>query len=68
VNVDPRVASRLWLVNDNLHDAAARARIRQDVGRSRALYLLWVGEGPPADRTGLFPVGSWPAMSLWRVE
>jgi hypothetical protein len=68
VNVDPRVASRLWLVDDNLHDPTARARIRKDVGPSRALYLLWLGEGTPADRTGLSPIGNWAVMSLWRVE
>jgi hypothetical protein len=68
VNVDPRVASRLWLIHDNLLDPAARATIRTDVGPSRALYLLWLGETVPADRTGLSPVGSWPNMSLWRVE
>ena len=68
VNVDPRVASRLWLIRDNLRDPAARATIRTDVGPSRALYLLWLGETVPADRTGLSPVGSWPPMSLWRVE
>jgi hypothetical protein len=68
VNVDPRVASRLWLVDDNLHDPTARARIRKDVGPSRALYLLWLGEGTPADRTGLYPIGNWAVMSLWRVE
>lgn len=68
VNVDPRVASRLWLISDNLRDPAGRARIRTNVGASRALYLLWLGEKVPADRTGLSPVGSWPGMSLWRVE
>jgi hypothetical protein len=68
VNVDPRVASRLWLIRDNLHDPAARATIRKDVDRSRALYFLWLGQTVPADRTGLSPIGSWPTMSLWRVE
>ncbi len=68
VNVDPRVASRLWLISDNLRTPPARAAIRTDVGPSRALYLLWIGETMPADRTDLSPVGSWPSMSLWRVE
>jgi len=67
-NVDPRVASRLWLIRDNLADSAARATIRREVGPSRALYLLWLGETAPTDRAGLSPVGSWPIMSLWRVE
>jgi hypothetical protein len=68
VNVDPRVASRLWLIRDNLSNPAARATIRTDVGPSRALYLLWLGPSAPPYRTGLSAVGSWPLMSLWRVE
>jgi hypothetical protein len=68
VKLDPRVASRLWLIRDTLQDAAARFTIRTDVGPSRALYFVWLGETVPADRTGLIRVGSWPSMSLWRVE
>ena len=68
VNVDPRVASRLWLIRDNLRDSVARATILTDVGPSRGLYFLWFGETVPADRTGLSPVGRWPLMSLWRIE
>src|SRR5262245_5242094 len=67
VKVDPRVASRLWLIGDDLSGPSARHAVRGDVSPERALYLLWIGE-PPADASGLAAVGSWPAMSLWRVE
>ena len=39
VNVDQRVASRLWLIPDNLRDSASRATIRTDVGPSRRPLL-----------------------------
>jgi hypothetical protein len=67
VTVDPRVASRMWLIENDLSAAAARRAIRDDVGADRALYLLWVGE-PPSDLSGLAQVGNWSSMSLWRVE
>ena len=44
VNVDPRVASRLWLIRDDLRDSAARATILTDVGPSAACTFLWFGE------------------------
>lgn len=67
VSVDPRVASRLWLIDDDLSSSVARARVRQDVGAERTLFLLWVGS-PPADRSGMTPLGAWSILSLWRVD
>jgi hypothetical protein len=67
VRVDPRVASRMWLIHDDLAAPAARRAVRQDVGPRRALYLLWLGERPD-DASGLAPIDTWPTMSLWRVE
>jgi hypothetical protein len=67
VQVDPRVASRMWLIGNDLSGADARRTVRQDVGGNRALYLLWLG-GLPPDRSGLTDVGNWSTMSLWRVE
>jgi hypothetical protein len=67
VQVDPRVASRMWLIENDLSGADARRSVLNDVGANRALYLLWLG-GLPSDRSGLSHVGSWSTMSLWRVE
>ena len=67
VRIDPRVASRMWLIRDDLATPAARRVVRQDVGPRRTLYLLWLG-GRPADVSGLAPIEAWPTMSLWRVD
>lgn len=65
-NVNPHVASRLWLLNNDLASYSDRAKVRADVGNRRSLYMLWIGP-TPLDRVGMSLVASWPAESLWKI-
>ena len=66
--VAEQVASRMWLLDDDLALASSRQRIRDDVGPGRSLYLLWLGIEMPTDMNGITQIAAWPEMSLWRVD
>jgi hypothetical protein len=65
--VNPEIASRLWLLDNNLSSQTDRSRVRSEVGSARSLYLLWIGPKPADDR-GMSLVATWPTMSLWKVD
>ncbi len=66
-SIDPLVASRLWIIDNNLSQPADRARVKQDVGPHRALYFLWVGTSR-FDTKGMTLIKAWEDRSLWKVE
>ncbi len=66
--VDPRVASRLWLLNNDLSSPFDRDKVKKDVDGNRSLYFLWIGQREPLDQRGLSRISSSNDWSLWKVE
>ncbi len=65
--IDPKVASRLWLIKNDLSKPADRSKVKRDVGNTRNVYMLWLGTGS-FNTSGMTRIEAWDDRSLWRIE